>query len=95
MKKFTTIGDDERRKNKGRYYCTNECPDDCNGKCIEKEMETEMNTKYIILAGNLGTGWQAYGPFDDMDKAIEWGNSQERYSSVPYEILELNEPEED
>ena len=47
-------------------------------------------SKYIVLIGNISDGYDAVGPFDDIEEAFSYSEFQESWIMTLYEAKEYD-----
>ena len=47
--------------------------------------------QHIVMVGNLEEGWNAYGPFDSFDDAVQWADVENRDHA--FWVMKLIRPE--
>jgi hypothetical protein len=57
-------------------------------------MTLDEDGPVIVAFGELGSGFQMFGPFPNQEDAIEWARREEEQSGGTWETFHLHNPEE-
>lgn len=70
----------------------NSTHDDCEINVPHNHPGSNLFPKHGVAVGNIFDGLTFYGPFDDIEDAMEWGESN---NNAEWNVFTLNNPEEE